>query len=295
MLIGYSAWGNNPEVYMQSAFSALTFLADPAVSEICVATERPEFYKKLSEKVTIIPISSAQLEEWGGPENYTYRRKIMGFKEIMNARPGNDYLFLDGDTFRGGSIAAVAKRLESGMFGMHESSGPFSRASDSSNRKLFSLFAGTQVEGYTITDSTVRYNAGALALPSALASEILMRTLRATEEIYRRTNGYWASEELAFNFVMMSLGEVGDISDGIGHYFGNKPQWNAMIVNFFSRAGLADMSLEAMIQEASSMDFTRIPVFLHPPRRRRQLMWLAEKYWPMTRPRYYPEKVQRWR
>ncbi len=229
-----------------------------------------------------------------GPKRYSFRIKTLGFAKAIKHNPHDDYLYMDGDTFRASSIVAAKESIEKGRLGLYENSGKMINASDSRNQKLYKLLKGKSITGYTIDENTCRQNAGIITVPNRYGNDVIQRILEATDELHTLTGGYWASEELACNFALQSLGPVDDISEGIGHYFGNKGQWTAMITNFFARHALMHSSLDDMIADAAAFDFTSIPVFLHTPKRRKQLHRLAERFWPMTRPRYFPAKVKSW-
>ena len=293
MVTTYVTWGDREDLYMETAFSILTLLPDPDITTICVVTERPEFFSFLKDRIEIIPISPQMLVEWAGPQNFSYRRKIKGIQRVIETYPGEDVLFIDGDTFRGKPLGAIRQHLAIGNVCMQESSGLLHKARDRNNRTIWAQLNGKTFAGYTVDKSTIRMNSGTAGLPAKDAAVIIANVLTICDEIYSLT-GYYGTEELAICFGLALHGPVMDVGSFLGHYWGNKQPWDYMLRQFFTTQLLRAATLEEMVEAAARVDFTALPVYIHKPRRHRQLERIANRYWPLTRARHYPEKLKEW-
>ncbi|MCC8189174.1 MAG: hypothetical protein LIP77_00875 [Planctomycetes bacterium] len=213
MIVGYVTWGDRVEVYAENLFSILTFLPDPAVAEICVFTERPEFYARVRDRIRLVPVTAEEMADWTGtvvpPASPSlrnaarpscFRGKIRCVETLVALYPGQEVLFLDCDTFRSLPLGPVGESLEQGIPCMFDFCGLLSEAVSRSNRAVWALIRGKTFAGFTVDEHSRWYNSGAVGLPAANAREIAARILRLNDELYAAT-GFYSAEELAFSFV----------------------------------------------------------------------------------------------
>jgi hypothetical protein len=298
MILCYVAWGDRVDLYIESVFSILTFLPDPGVSAICVVAEKPEYYAPVRDRIRLVPVDSATLAEWGGEKNFQYRKKIRGIDLVASLYPGQDILFLDTDTFHGGSMDAVAAHLAAGRVCMGDSYGYISKAMDRNNRELYAKIRGRDFCGYHADEKSMRFNSGNVGLPAASARAILADALDMCDAIHDLT-GYYGTEEIAISFAMgkYALGnrdKVVDIGAIVGHYWGNKALWDLAIREFFAHHAVLQSPLEEMIAAARKFDTRKIPTYTHKPRHRKTVERWAARFWPFVRTRYFPEQPKPW-
>lgn len=306
MILGYVTWGDSTDIYSESVFSILTYLSDADVDEVCVVTERPECYRALGDRVNVVHCPPDQMREWAGEvipcklksprasvRPYSFRHKIKAVERIVELHPGRDVLYLDSDTFRGRPLRAVRDILERGASCMHAVCGLLHRAHSRVNQEAWSVFRGKTFAGYAVDENSRWFNSGAVGIPGARAAEIIRSVVAINDEIYALT-GFYNAEELAFSFGLGLHTEVVDVGDVVGHYWGNDRQWADMIVRFLARCHLEDLPLEERVRRAGEIDFAALPLYIHHPTRRKQILRFADKYFPLKRPRYFPEKPDEW-
>lgn len=293
MIAMYVIWGDREDLYAEAAFSICTMLADPAIAKVAVLASNPALFAFLGDKVDVVPATPGEVAEWGGPRDFLFRRKIRGLQTISARYPGKDVLYLDTDTFRGASMRPVADAVGSGRLCMGDGTGYLAKARDSGNRKTYRMLRGKTVRGFTIDETAERFNAGILGIPGGMVGEILDDALAMSDEIYDITD-YIGSEEIAYSFTFQKRGPVQDIGNTVGHYYGNKAGWQSLIRRFFLLQFLQGADLETIVAESVKVDMTAAPTYEHRPRRRRQLLALADRFWPTTRRRHFPEQPARW-
>lgn len=93
MILCHITWGDSPDIYIESVFSILTFLPDPAVEKIRVLTERPEYYRLVANRIEIAPVDEKTFTEWGGTHNFTFRKKIKGIEKLVSLGGGGHPLY----------------------------------------------------------------------------------------------------------------------------------------------------------------------------------------------------------
>lgn len=309
MVIAHITWGDKIEIYAESCFSILTFLADRDVDEICVVTENPEFYACLADRVKVVSIPQDTLKIWNGvktsecagkmkkrtavPRDYTFRGKLKGMEKVIELHPGQDILFVDTDTFLGAPIRPIKEALATGGYFLSEFYGSMARSKLHTTKELWQKLRGKMFSGVTIDENTTIWNSGSVGIPGAKAGEVIATALAVCDEIYMET-GFHGAEELAFALALQHYGTVHDTVSIIGHYWTNKKPWDDMVVSFFAKAHLQGWTLEEQMARATATDFRAMPVGIHHPTRRKQLLRFADKYFPPNRPKYYPDKEQPW-
>lgn len=309
MIIGYITWGDRVEIYAESAFSILTFLPDSDVEEVCVITERPEYYAMFGDRVTIVPITEQMFREWHGQlttecdnqmeskqaasRNYTYRSKNKGVEKLVELYPGKDVLFVDTDTFRGGSLRPIQEALTRGEYCLNELCGRIVRSKLRTTRELWRKLRGRTFAGYTVDETSEIWNSGTVGLPGATAREVSQKAAAICDELYEAT-GFYGAEEIGFSFALTHYGKVIDTVGTIGHYWTNKKPWDDMIAYFLAKCHLAGMSLEDQMAAALQVDFRAMPVGIHHPKRRKQILRLTDRYFPLKRAKYFPDKIPVW-
>lgn len=294
MIVCYVLWGDGFGPYLEAAFSALTFMRDPAVEKVCFVAERPEYMKLFAGRADIVAPGSDAIREWGGEFNFLFRKKILGIMAAREHCHGADLLYVDSDTFLAADLAGLQQALRAGGVCMHEINGEMNRATDRANQRMWSKLAGKTLAGMTIPPNVVRRNAGVIGLPGASADAILRQSVDMCDAMYVANDRYKGSEEVAFSTVLGAHGPVVDAADVVGHYWGNKVPWRHAIADFFARGRLEGGTLDDDIARAAAFDFRTMPIRVHVPKRRRVIGGLLEKYVPLRQVRHYPEKLKPW-
>lgn len=287
MVVVYLVWGDRLALHLEAAFSMLTVLADAQPKTVCVVTDYPEYYAFLKDRIDIQTVTSEKFREWRGPRDFMFRLKVMGFQYATERYPGKDILYLDSDTFFRGSLAKIQEHFDNGGVCMHETSGSFCKLTDNSNKRLWKHINGRKFLDYTVDSATQKYNAGVVGIPGAVAADLIRDILGCTDELFARS-GHFNAEETTYSTILQSRENFRTVDDHVGHYWGNRPQWNSIVSDFFNRCFTAGMSLEEMISASvRDVDFSAIPVHVSRSRRYRQLTSLVGKIWQPRHIRYF--------
>lgn len=113
-------FGERLENHYQAAFSILTFLKDPLIHKVLIATDCPEFYRIFQEKVEVIHITKNTLVEWQGDVQFFWRIKIKALELVQQSYPDEHLLYVDSDTFLVKLLAEIHSELEQNHSVMHQ-------------------------------------------------------------------------------------------------------------------------------------------------------------------------------
>lgn len=287
MVVLFLVWGDRLPMHMEAAFAMLTILADPQPKTVCVVTDHPEYYAFLKEKIDIQAVTAQKFREWRGPEDFMFRIKVAGLQYATELYPGKDILYCDSDSFFKGSLSKIKEHFDNGGVCMHETSGTFCKLTDHSNKRLWKHLSGRKFLDYTVDNSTQKYNAGIVGLPGAFAAELIADILRYTDELFARSR-HFNSEETTYSTVLQSRKNFQTVDDHVGHYWGNRQEWNSVVADFFNRCFVTGMTLDQMIAAAAwDIDFSATPVHVSRSQRYRQLTTLIGKIWQPRHIRYF--------
>ncbi len=260
MILLYLTFGTDLAVHQQAAFSAMTFLARGA-GEVEVLTDAPEFYGGLSEKIRLRTITPAQLEEWKGAHGFFWRIKIKALEELALVHPGNDLLYLDADTFCFSVPQWLTRQLHAGTHLMHAREGIPSHLPTSTERTMGRQTVGKTFGGVTIRPDHEMYNAGVVALSAGRALEAVHLALAICDDMCAAGVTRRLVEQLALSVALRESGGIGAANAVIGHYWGNKADWNGRIARHFTTHFLRGSSLEEQIAATRGVDFREFPVY----------------------------------
>ncbi len=296
MIVGYVSWGEKITFYIETCFSIISVLPDPAVDGITVLTDHPGMFRMFdgNAKVTIAPLPTETFHEWYGEWHYLFRAKIKGIQKLVELNPGNDLLFLDSDTFRGGDLAPVRECLANGGLCMHDFHGRLKDKPVVSNswKKFWRGVGNRNWDGIEIGDDLAHRNSGCLGFPAGRAKELLDKALRLNDAILKAWKGkspVHSTEEGVFSMVMDNAGEVMDISGIIGHYYRYKEVWQAEISEFLAKSRMNNNTLAEDIEAVKKFDFKTTPLDVHIPRWRKRTNRVMTRLLPDKRVRHFPD------
>ncbi|MEQ6122336.1 hypothetical protein [Reichenbachiella sp. MALMAid0571] len=261
MNIVYLAFGKRFEIPQQAIFSILTILPHVSTNDrIIVLTDNPENFNLLKGKVDIVAIDDEQIQSWTGEQDFFWRVKIKALQFIVEKFNNAPILYLDSDTFLIGDLKKIKLELQNGNNLMHLNEGKLSKSQKKTEQRTWKKLKGTSHEGITIDSEKAMWNAGVVGI-SERVKETLDLALSLCDSMLK-TNPKHPSLLEQFSF-SISLGEHATllpIEDCIGHYWGNKNQWNDLIGSFFITCHLSCKSLKEQIDFVQNMKFGSIPV-----------------------------------
>ncbi|WP_040977060.1 hypothetical protein [Necropsobacter massiliensis] len=253
-------FGERLENHYQAVFSVLTYLKDPLIKRVLIITDRPQYYAWLRERAEVMEISTQTLREWQGAQNFFWRIKIKALELAQQHYPAEHLLYVDSDTFLAGNLSAAESRLAQGTALMHKAECTLDAGCDKTLRKMHRTLAANTFAGIPITDKTQMWNAGVIGLPAQQAQAMIRLALHACDEMCATTCPRRLVEQFAFSVALNHVGGLSACDNVIGHYWGNKTEWNRLIAEFFIKTQLQNLSLTQAVESLRTFDWQQIPL-----------------------------------
>lgn len=263
MNILYLSFGNNQVVYTQTQFSIQTIHVYHPDIKINVVTDHPEYFKRLSEHVdiSIWEIKEQMFNQWtktGGLE-YLYRIKLKIVEQFVEEYPNTPFMFLDSDTFAYRPFDELIKALCANKAVMHEPEKRYADAQTKTERNVWRSIAGTTIGGIKITENMVGWNSGVIGIPSQNNKEAVKRAIVICDELCARVKRRNFVEQIAYSIALSSQYDLIKANEYIGHYWGNKDEWNAAITKFYMDVKMQGLSFDQEQVLIRNFDFSAIP------------------------------------
>ncbi len=281
MNILYLVFGNNLNVHLQVEFSILTLLGQVSGEDkINVITTAPSFYERLKEHIRIIPISEQTLKEWRGKHDFFWRCKIKAIEYISREYPGQDFMYLDGDTFLIDKLTQIKDKLHEGCGLMHLNEG------HPKDMKTKSLSMWNTIKGHTYKDVTVSekhcmWNAGVVAIPGSKLSETVELALNLCDGMLDDHAEPIVIEQYSLSIALYERTHLTEAKPWIGHYWGNKEEWNAYIHHFFLTSYTTNRRVAEDIQAAATdKSYCKLAIHKKVPNTKKRLTKLLNSLFP---------------
>lgn len=254
-------FGSNLENHYQAAFCVLTFLKDPKIKNVIIITDYPEFYYLFGNKIEIITIDKSKLNDWKGKYDFFWRIKIKALELAQLKYPNEHLIYVDSDTFLASDTSDILKKLDNNIGVMHIFEYKLSNISQSNTaRKMYSALNGKTFSSITINHHTEMWNAGVIALPKDKAKQIIDLSLTLCDEICATNCPRRLVEQFAFSLALKHFTDLSPCDNAIGHFWGNKSEWNQCISQFFVEAALKQKTLTECINDLKSFNWNSIPL-----------------------------------
>lgn len=280
-------FGEKLENHYQAAFSILSFLQSPAVNGITVVTDKPDFYRYFGQKISLLEVGQERLRKWQGQHQFFWRIKIKALEQVQQQHPEDDLLYVDSDTYLVTGLDEMQQGLSAGLTYMHENEGLLHQLPSKTEKRMWQTLGDTQFEGVTIDSTTTMWNAGVVALPSGKAAHTIQLALSLSDAICATRCERRLVEQFSFSLALNHTGTLTAASPFIAHYWGNKPEWNTLIANFFIQAHLQRESLEASITRLRQLHPTAHPTIVKQRNTKRWLQKCLNRLFPPTTTRYF--------
>jgi len=280
------SFGTRLENHYQAAFSILSFLARPGIDRVFVLTDAPRFYAQFGARIEILPIDEAQMGQWRGDSGFFWRIKIKAIEKVVGIS-GNDLLYVVSDTVLAGDLTALSSGLASGRTFMHRLESRLSQRASSTEKAMWSVLQGKTFDGIRIDDQTAMWNAGVIGLPAVSAGDDIALTLELCDALCATPCTRRLIEQFSFSLALASGARLTPCDDVIIHYWGNKPDWNLAMREFFAEAALTDADLSERISRLSYFDFRALPILRKESSARRRMVAAADRLFPPKRVEYF--------
>ncbi|MGB3798358.1 MAG: hypothetical protein WA952_01015 [Lewinella sp.] len=270
-------FGDNSLVHQQATFSAMTLLAR-GEEEICIVTDTPRYYGLLKERVRIITISAAELKEWKGPQDNFLRTKIKAFQRVVAEYPQQHVVYVDADTFCFGDPKGLADTLNSGDNLLHALEGPLTELPTKSEKRMGKQTSGKTYGGVRVGHHHSMYNSGVVGIAADRAPAVIEMALTICDEMCAQGVEPRLIEQYSFSIALAEAGSIQTANSVIGHYWGNKREWNSKITEFYVTHHLLGNTLDEQVEAAGRLDFRAIPVYRKSRSKEAKLhAWLEER------------------
>lgn len=262
MNIVYFVFGSNINYYQQVTFSICTALVNKDESDrIIVIAEEPSFFELVKEFVTVIPINNDVINEWKGDYKFIFRTKIKALQLIAEKYPDQHILYLDGDTFFYKSLTELRQELYNGNGIMHVKEGALYQKKTKTEKKLWSKVRNKTFANIHIDKNINMWNAGVIGIPNT-SFDLINQSLQINDEMCDSNALCFVVEQLSFSIVLENQLKLTASDHVIGHYWGNKEEWDDTISNWMKKSLMNNYTLQEMIEQVKNIPFHEVPVYV---------------------------------
>lgn len=261
MNILYTAFGDNISYHLQAYLSIRSFQKQlTAGDRIFVLTTRPEYYRHA--RVECITVSDSQIEEWKGKHHFPLRAKIKAIEHMYQLHPDDHIFYTDTDTFLYGSLEELRRRLDSGFGLMHQIEG-HPKDMKGPTLRMWKLAKGHTIGGITLGEKHIMWNSGVLGIPADKARQVLDTALALCDGMLDSGATAFILEQYGFSVSMIEHTDLKATSDHIGHYWGNKPEWEEISRDLLVRACMKESTLDEELAAITDELLRSTPIRVH--------------------------------
>jgi hypothetical protein len=188
--------------------------ASDSLPAAMVLTDEPAAFK--GSGLEIIEITRQQWKDWGGPHDFSHRRKICAFQRVAEQFHGR-LILLDGDTWFRQPPWPLVDRIGPGKAVMHICEGRVSQIRTQLFRTLRTTLHSFPFLKPGQADSLQMWNAGVIGLHSA-DSALLSRVLELTDALLGHARLH-VMEQLAFSILLQHHLQLSEAADIVFHYW----------------------------------------------------------------------------
>jgi hypothetical protein len=257
----YLTFGENIENHYQANFSILSFLKESQkINSITVITDRPMFYNRYKEKVDVIEVNEQMLSDWQGETRFFWRIKLKALELLAEKYVQGSIVYLDSDTFLYRSVDLLAEQIKMNTAFMHVMEGALSSLNTKTEKLMWEQVQGKKFGGVEITAQHAMWNAGVVILPSEKKTDAIKLALKICDDMCQAGVTRRLIEQFALSVALKEVYNLEAANSWIGHYWGNKAEWNAAIGRFFGDSHLKDISIQQEIAGMENFDLFSIAV-----------------------------------
>jgi hypothetical protein len=286
MNIVYLVFGNNRDHYRQAYFSICTALAwKNDHDKIIILTEDPSLFNFFGNIAEIIPIDKNIIKEWEGKYQFFWRVKIKALQHIAEKYPLDSILYLDGDTFFYKDMQPIRDGLQNGQNYMHIEEGKLAELSSKTEKLMWKQMQGKTYGNIEIDKKVAMWNAGLVGV-SNKHLDCLQTTLEINDAMCGGGVTRRLIEQFAFSLGLNQCSKLQPADHIVGHYWGNKPEWNRMINNFLEECFMKNYPMIEIIEQVKQMDLSQYAIWVKESSTRRKLNKIIDKLFKNTKAVY---------
>lgn len=288
MNILYVVFGDNLSYHLEAYLSIRSFQKQLTANDrIFVLTTKPEYYRHAH--VEILPITEQQILDWQGPHHFFFRIKILAMDYLQKLYPREHLLYLDSDTFLYGSLEIIRKRLNEGKGLMHIHEGHPSKMSGGS-LKMWNIVKGHTYGEITLSKKHDMWNAGVTAIPACKAEKTIAASLTICDGMLNDGANTFILEQYSSSVSLAENTILAEAADQIGHYWGNKAEWELLSKELLLLSYMKESSLEEEFEAISNKLLLSTPIYVHKPSIAAKLHKQIDSLFPKRNVRYLKEQ-----
>ncbi|OOF36584.1 hypothetical protein [Rodentibacter heidelbergensis] len=281
-------FGQKLENHYQAVFCILTFLKDPQIKQIIIVTDYSAFYGFLGDKVKIISIDEKTLVDWKGKQDFFWRIKIKAMELVIHQYPDDHLLYVDSDTFLASNLQSIVQKLDENIGLMHTFEYKLSGKNRSKTvRRMLSSLNDKVFFDIRINQQSEMWNAGVIAVPKAHAKAMINLSLGLCDAICETACPRRLVEQFSFSLALNHFTPLHPCEEVIGHYWGNKAEWNQFIGQFFVDVLLKQKTLEQCVEELKEFNWQRLPLERKLPSANSKIKRLIDWLFPNKAMKYF--------
>ena len=286
MNIVYLVFGTKIENYQQAYFSIFTALLHKNDDDkIIVITDDSTLFGFFEGKIETIVINQDTIRDWEGPHQFFWRVKIKALQLVAQKYPQDSILYLDSDTFFYKNTEVLLTALQNGNQFMHLNEGKLSQLSSKTEKLMWKQMKGKSYGNIIINENVAMWNAGLIGV-SQKHFECLELTLQINDAMCADGVTRRLIEQFAFSLGLNQYSELQPADHIVGHYWGNKKQWNDTISLFLRECFMKKYHFDAVVERIKDMELSKIPIRIKESSTQRKLKNLIDKFYTNQRPVY---------
>lgn len=279
MNIVYLVFGESIVNYQQVCFSIYTALNKKGNDDkVVIITEDASFFKHLGDRVEVILVPKQTFKEWASAYDCFFRIKIKALQLLAKKYPTEHILFLDGDTFVYNDFDSIRTGMDNGENFMHLNEGKLSELPTKTHKNMWSSLQGKTFEGVTIDKDSCMWNSGLIGVSSKNLAYIDV-CLEVNDRMCETDVIRNLVEQLAFTVALSKHGAIKSGDHVVGHYWGNKEEWNTIISNFMMRAFMQEWTIDQVLNAVKEMKVMDYPIWVRHSNTQRKLKNLVDGFY----------------
>jgi hypothetical protein len=276
----YLSFGKNLNNHTQAIFSILTVRKfAPQNSRFVVYTDQEKYYNWVKDFVEIRLISKETFTLWEGEYRFVWRIKLMAMLDSATKDLGH-LVYLDVDTFVFAPLSPMMEALDKGMSFMHLPENTLSSDKAKYKKTMWLQTRGKTFGSLQIDENSMMWNAGVVALSSENKSRLLNQALICNDQMCAANVSRQLIEQFSLSLALHNSGKMDKASKWIGHYWGNKEEWNHNIHYYFSGLLQSDISIHEAIELLDISIWKQLPISRSKQSLNKHLSKFAQSKWP---------------
>jgi hypothetical protein len=247
----FLAFGEKTQYHSQLVYSMTSIAAHMPTDRdynFTIVTDRAEFYQWLGDRFNVVGVDSNKLQHWRGDVDFFWRIKIKAILSIAESKPECHCVYLDTDTIADKSLDKMMEELDSGNNLMHIREFDFHAPLGRTGKKMQSHGIGKSYGEFDMTLDSAMWNAGVVAVSKLRdPSKVLSSALVACDAMCKDGMERRLVEQFSLSLALQST-SICEAKHWIRHYWGNKPQWDALISSFFAKVLLQGQNFEQAVE-----------------------------------------------